>query len=342
MSGVRQGCYGMSKTRNKLTRAEKSELTRRNLLAAAVEVVGEQGYGDASVTSITSRAQIAQGTFYNYFESKQDILDQLLPELGEVLLEYLRERVGSATYLEREERSLRAYFDFIRERPEFYRILLEAQVYAPESYARHAENLTRNYIAALKKNQANGYLRSYAEDEFEALAVILLGARVQLMGHYCFRQGRMRGIPEHAVGTFMKFLEAGFGGGGAPRRQPVRRAAAPVRWYEGALLSASASGVGIRYQVSATSGPSARPDADRALQELIIDLLGEACAAIGPDGRRVKSCNSHLLAREIPDVVQATLRVESTLDEEVLVSFVLADSREAGARSLAAGQAIFV
>jgi AcrR family transcriptional regulator len=324
----------MSRIKKKLTRAEKSELTRRNLLAAAVEVVGEQGYGDASVTNITSRAQIAQGTFYNYFESKQDILDQLLPELGEVLLEYLRERVGSATYLEREERSLRAYFDFIRERPEFYRILLEAQVYAPESYARHAENLTRNYIVALRKNQANGYLRSYAEDEFEALAVILLGARVQLMGHYCFRQGRMCGIPEQVIGTFMKFLEAGFGEAGGPSRRP-----APTRWYEGTVLATSASGVDIRYQV-ATNGSSARPDADDALQELITDLLGQGRAVICAPGQRVKSCNSHLSSKEIPDLVHAALRVESKLDTEVLVSFALADSHEAGARRLATGQAI--
>ncbi|HRO59182.1 MAG TPA: TetR/AcrR family transcriptional regulator, partial [Burkholderiaceae bacterium] len=196
----------MAATKKKLTRAEKGELTRRNLLEAAVEVVGEQGYGNASVTDITTRANIAQGTFYNYFESKQDILDQVLPELGEVLLDYLGEQVGDATFLEREEKSVRAYFRFIREHPEFYRILMEAQVHSPLSYSRHAENLTRNYIAALRKNKANGFLDDYSDEEFETLAVILLGARVQLMSQFCFRHGRVRAIPERVIDTFMKFL----------------------------------------------------------------------------------------------------------------------------------------
>ena len=40
-------------------------------------IVGELGYAGASVALITARADVAQGTFYNYFESRQDLLDQL-------------------------------------------------------------------------------------------------------------------------------------------------------------------------------------------------------------------------------------------------------------------------
>lgn len=214
---------------NKLTRAEKNERTRANLLDAAAWVVGEKGYRDASVADITERARVAQGTFYNYFESKQDILDQLLPELGERLLEFLGRKVGESTFLEREERSLQAYFEFVREHPEFYRILTEAHVYAPDSFARHYDNLMRNYANSLKKTKENGFLQDYEIDELEAIASILLGARVYLMGHFSFRRGKPRAVPQRVVDTFIKVIRFGLGGTSAEagRRMPIKAAARP-------------------------------------------------------------------------------------------------------------------
>jgi AcrR family transcriptional regulator len=64
---------------------------RRALLQAAAEVVGEVGYADASISSITQRCGIAQGTFYNYFKSRQDLFDQLLPDVGSGMREPVRE-----------------------------------------------------------------------------------------------------------------------------------------------------------------------------------------------------------------------------------------------------------
>lgn len=340
----------MAKTNRKLTRAEKSEITRRNLLEAAVEVVGERGYVDASVTSITTRANIAQGTFYNYFESKQDILDQLLPELGKVLLSYLGEQVSHTTYLEREERSLRAYFDFVRQHPSFYRILLEAQIYSPDSYARHAQNLTRSYVAALGKNKANGYLQSYAEEEFETLAVILLGARVQLMSRYCFRNGRVRAIPEHVIGTFMKFLEAGFGDADPKRKSAATRPvvpsppapgpAVPTHWYSGHVLAATGNALSIRYDIEASPGNGVMHSPDRALQELVADLLDRTVASAAPTDAHVRSNHTLLFARQLPSCVDASCRFEPTSRDEGVAEFVLADATNPSGARLASGQAV--
>src|SRR6266571_5021245 len=48
----------------------RGEATRRRILDAAEEVFGEFGYYEASISEITRRAGIAQGTFYIYFHSK--------------------------------------------------------------------------------------------------------------------------------------------------------------------------------------------------------------------------------------------------------------------------------
>ena len=58
------------------------------------KVVGAEGYAHASVAKVTALAEIAQGTFYNYFASQQDLFDQLLPELGTELLDFIRTRIA--------------------------------------------------------------------------------------------------------------------------------------------------------------------------------------------------------------------------------------------------------
>ena len=86
------------------SRADRALETRRKLIDAAAKVVGEEGYANASVAKITALAEIAQGTFYNYFASQQDLFDHLLPELGGELLESIRKRIsGEKDSLRREE-----------------------------------------------------------------------------------------------------------------------------------------------------------------------------------------------------------------------------------------------
>ncbi len=58
-------------------REEKSQETRRLLLAAAEERIRMSGYEQVSVAEITRAAGVAKGTFYNYFEKKEDLIRAL-------------------------------------------------------------------------------------------------------------------------------------------------------------------------------------------------------------------------------------------------------------------------
>ena len=59
---------------------------RTQLLAAAREVLAEHGYERTTVSSIATRASVAQGTFYLYFPSKEALpgalSEQLAAEMG--------------------------------------------------------------------------------------------------------------------------------------------------------------------------------------------------------------------------------------------------------------------
>ena len=63
---------------------------------AATKIVGKYGYAEASVARITEAAGVAQGTFYNHYENRQELLDQLLPKIGMDMVQFIRKRTGTA------------------------------------------------------------------------------------------------------------------------------------------------------------------------------------------------------------------------------------------------------
>jgi AcrR family transcriptional regulator len=54
------------------------EVRRNELIAAAEELFREKGCEETSVSDIVRKVGVAQGTFYYYFNSKDDILDAVL------------------------------------------------------------------------------------------------------------------------------------------------------------------------------------------------------------------------------------------------------------------------
>lgn len=206
-------------------RADKAAETKRRLLGAAAKVVGSEGYANASVAKITALAEVAQGTFYNYFASQQDLFDHLLPELGGELLDFIRERlVGIEDSYEREEAGFRAFFEFLAQRPEFYRILNEAETFSPTAFRDHMQNMAAGYSRSLARSQSKGEMRGFEAREIEVVVYTLLSARNYLAYHYAMRDNRARQLPAWVTAAYMKLV----GGGmqlGTRARQPHRQRA---------------------------------------------------------------------------------------------------------------------
>ena len=192
-------------------RAQRLERTRRDLLRAATAVIGEVGYEKASIARITSRAKVAQGTFYSYFKSRQDLFDRLLPAVGEDMLARITDRMHGATDLmDVEERGVRGLFKYIVENPGFYRLLNEAETLAPKAHRAHFTNVTEGYIRALRVAWKKGELAGYNEREIEVLAYLLMGMRSYLILGFA-RPGRMvKKMPAWVMQTYLKFVRAGF------------------------------------------------------------------------------------------------------------------------------------
>jgi len=202
------------------SRLEKSELLRHALLQAAAAVVGEVGYANASIALITARVGVAQGTFYNYFESRQDILDKLLPTLGEEMLAHIKQCAsGGTNYTEIEERIFRGFFSFLGKAPHFFRILNEAESFAPAGHKQHFENVSKKYLHLFHRSKLEGSFPNYSEKELEVVVFILLAARSYLALRYLGRTGRKSTLPEWVAETYMKFVRYGLEGVPPPAQQ---------------------------------------------------------------------------------------------------------------------------
>jgi AcrR family transcriptional regulator len=193
----------------KLNRVERNAWTKQKIFDAATKVVGKYGYAEASVARITEQAGVAQGTFYNHFENRQELLDQLLPKIGMDMVRFIRARTGTAQTACEEIERFTAFFDFIREVPEFLRILNEAEFFAPIGYQKHFDNISTAYVRILKRARLAGGIEDFSDEEFEAIVQILMGARGYLSRRYSYSGGAVAAVPDHVVSAYQKLVTRG-------------------------------------------------------------------------------------------------------------------------------------
>ena len=65
--------------------------TRNALVHAARDLVFEQGHGKISIRDITIRANVGTGTFYNYFQTKQEVFAAVLDQFRETITQEIEE-----------------------------------------------------------------------------------------------------------------------------------------------------------------------------------------------------------------------------------------------------------
>lgn len=196
--------------RKRQSRDERASEARETIFRAATQVVGKYGYADASINRITETAGIAQGTFYLYFESRQVLFDELLPHVGKDMLHFIRDRVkGAKDVLDTEEKGFRAFFEYMKENPGFFRILNEAEVAAPVAHKTHFKFLTDHYVESLERGLKSGEISRFDRSELETLTYVLMSARSYLYLRYVKNATEHASLPEKVIQTYMKIVRGG-------------------------------------------------------------------------------------------------------------------------------------
>ena len=157
---------------DKSPRTERGRKTLRRLIEAAAQEFGERGFHEAAITGITQRAGVALGTFYTYFESKEEVFRALVRDMSNATRAHVAEAArGAPDRLTAERRGLAAFIAFVRERPELYRIIEEAQFVAQDEYRKHYLTFAEGYRRNLAAARSRGGIAD-GPDELRAWALI--------------------------------------------------------------------------------------------------------------------------------------------------------------------------
>jgi AcrR family transcriptional regulator len=168
MNGLGQGAVSADKA----PRTERGRKTVRKLLEAAAQEFGRRGYHEAAITGITARAGVALGTFYTYFESKEELFRALVRDMSHATRQHVAEAVAEAPdRLAAERLGLAAFIAFTRQHPELYRIIEEAQFVAEDVYREHYRSFAEGYRQGLAAAASRGEI-STGPDELRAWALI--------------------------------------------------------------------------------------------------------------------------------------------------------------------------
>ncbi|WP_344705548.1 TetR/AcrR family transcriptional regulator [Sphingomonas swuensis] len=166
----------------KAPRTARGERTRRKILDAALAEFGDRGFGETGIVDITRRAKVALGTFYTYFDSKDEVFRALVGDMSEqvkrAVAPALEPHRGT---LEGEEKALAAFLAFVREHQQVYRIIDEAEFVDPAGFRRHYETTAARIAERLDEGAAGGKVRAATDPlDREVRAWALMGMNVFL------------------------------------------------------------------------------------------------------------------------------------------------------------------
>ncbi len=166
----------------KIPRSERGRETLRKLLDSATLEFGEKGFHEASISGITRRAGTALGTFYTYFDSKNEIFRAVVSDLSDQVRKNAANRLApDLGALAKEAAALSAFLTFARTHKEIYRIIDEAEFVDADSFRAHYETTAQRIFERLKQGVERGELRPDME---EAHAWAVMGMNVFLGMRY--------------------------------------------------------------------------------------------------------------------------------------------------------------
>ena len=111
----------MPRTKEQYEEIRKS--SKQKILDAALEVFANQGYHSATVDSIAKTAGISKGLMYNYFKSKDDVLQELMIGMMDALMcEYMPLNPGQKFTRDDIVNFINVGIDLVLQKPHFWKL----------------------------------------------------------------------------------------------------------------------------------------------------------------------------------------------------------------------------
>ncbi|HEV2044232.1 MAG TPA: TetR/AcrR family transcriptional regulator [Sphingomicrobium sp.] len=162
-------------------RTARGQKTLRKILDAALGEFGEKGFSDSSIVGITTRAKVALGTFYTYFDSKEAVFAALVGDMSSRVRDHVAPVLGAARDgLDAERLALEAYLGFVAGHKEVYRIIDEAEFVDPAGFRAHYETTASRIAGRLAAAAERGEIGGADAFATEVRAWAIMGMNVFL------------------------------------------------------------------------------------------------------------------------------------------------------------------
>lgn len=183
----------------------KGAKTRQKLLDVAEQVFGAKGYFAASIIDITQQANVAQGTFYNYFESKYEIFAELLRQLSRDFRIEIKQEVGQAkSQREALEIGIHVFLKWVKNHRNLYSIVQQSVLVDEQLYRSYYERLAQGYLKGLEEAAQSGEFKTL---NAETIAYCLMGVTSFIGMRWVYWENQE--VPDHVVQDTITFIFEG-------------------------------------------------------------------------------------------------------------------------------------
>jgi AcrR family transcriptional regulator len=123
---------------------------REQLLGVALDVFARSGYHDTSMNDVADAAGVTKPVLYQHFESKRELYQALLDEVGARLVGAITSATaGTTDGREQTELGFRAYFRWVAEDHDSFRLVYGSGARRDEEFNRAVRRVTAAAAAAI-------------------------------------------------------------------------------------------------------------------------------------------------------------------------------------------------
>lgn len=132
----------------------RGQTTMNRIIKAAEVEFGRRGYYNTGINDIATRAKVASGTIYLYFDDKYSLYVHLLTQYGHRIRKEIAKHTENCTSRQEVEREgLLAFLRLVKKRPHMYNIIWESLYIDPKLFAEYYETFASRYKQQLDRSQ---------------------------------------------------------------------------------------------------------------------------------------------------------------------------------------------
>jgi AcrR family transcriptional regulator len=145
--------------------------TRNRLINSGIQLFGTNGYYNVNIYDIVKDAGYAIGTFYIYFNSKEEFLSTIVKKISKLTRRFItKNSETTSNRFEKELRGIYLFLKFFSQNKNYYEIVREAEFVVNKD--------VRDYYESFEK----GYLKNLASIKYDA--DILISNVLMGISHY--------------------------------------------------------------------------------------------------------------------------------------------------------------